>query len=227
MMERLATTVTALTNTVKRIKLQESVFVRVPAETMTQYGFGRPPDEALSGPVNDIFKRWMFVETVTFTCLALFGRAPERVDHLPVYEPASEDIAGPTINIRKGTTRFVRHIFHAILDGVPKVTIELLWYIRKEDAPFRDEGGTDKWKIEIEGHPCSLKLTLEAMASIDRNLDLHEGDPTMPSYYATASVLLQAVPVICAAPPGIVYATTFTNSVEDFRHLASRSTLVT
>ena len=148
------------------------------------------------------------------------------MEHNPIYEPSPEDVAAQSITIHKGKTRFVRHVFNAILDGKPRVTIELLWYVRHEDAPFRDEGGSDKWKIEIEGKPVSLKMTLEAMASIDRNLELHPGDPTIASYYATSAVLLQAVPVIVAAPPGIVYATTFTNSVEDFHRLGTRKSLV-
>jgi hypothetical protein len=97
-----------------------------------------------------------------------------------------------------------------------------------KDAPFKEEGGAhDKWKIEIEGKPASLKLSLEAVASIDRNEDMHPGDPTIPSYYVTSAILLQAVPVVCAAPPGFVYANTFTNAVEDFHRLATRKTLVT
>jgi hypothetical protein len=227
MMERLATTVSALTNTVERVKLQESVYVgNIPAPTLAQYGFGIDPREALGGPVNAIFKRWMFVETVSFACVALFGRAPERVEHTPIYEPSAEEVVAKSITIAKGKTRFVRHVFNAILDGKPRVTIELLWYVRHEDAPFRDEGGSDKWKIEIEGRPTSLKLTLEAMASIDRNQELHEGDPTIPSYYATASVLLQAVPVVCAAPAGLLYPSTFSNSVENFHRLGTRKSLV-
>jgi len=227
MMERLLTTVTGLTNTVDHVKLQESVYVgRVPAASLAQYGFGIPPDEARGGPVNEIFKRWLFVETVTFVCVALFGRKPDRVEHNPAYEAATEDIDVGAFKIPKGGTRFVRHVFNAILDGKPRVTIELLWYARREDAPFKDDGGSDKWKIEIEGKPCSLRLSLEAMASIDRDEEMHEGDPTMPSYYATVGPLLQAVPVVCAAPPGFVYATTFTNSVEDFHRLATRKSLV-
>lgn len=227
MLERLATTVSALTNTVEHVKLQESVYVgSVPAPTLTQYGFGVDPKEALDGPVNAIFKRWMFVESVTFACVALFGRMPERVEHKPIYEPSAEDVDAESITIGKGATRFVRHLFNAFLDGRARVTIELLWYVLHEDAPFRDEGGSDKWKIEIEGKPTSLRLTLEAMASIERNETMHPDDPTIPSYYATVCVLLQAVPVVCAAAPGFVYATTFSNAVEDVHRLGTRTTLV-
>ena len=229
MMERLVTTVSALTNTVERVKLQESVYVgKIPAQTLGLYGFGLDPAEALNGPVNEIFKRWMFVESVSFACKALFGREPERIEHKPIYEPSPETVAADSITIEKGKTRFVRHAFNAILDGKPRVTIELLWYVRHEDAPFKEEGGAhDKWKIEIEGKPASLKLSLEAVASIDHQLDMHPGDPTIPSYYVTSAILLQAVPVVCAAPPGFVYATTFTNAVEDFHRLATRKTLIT
>jgi hypothetical protein len=229
MFERLTTTLTALTNTVERVKLQESVYVgRVPAATLGLYGFGVDPQEALSGPVNKIFERWMFVESVSFVCRALFGREPDRIEHKPIYEPSTEDVQAESITIKKGTTRFVRHVFNGIIGDKPRATIELLWYVRHEDAPFHDEGGSsDKWKIEIEGKPASLRMTLEALASIDRNEEMHPGDPTIPSYYVTAAILLQAVPVVVAAPPGFVYATTFTNAVEDFHRLATRKTLVT
>lgn len=229
MLERLATTVSALTNTVERVKLQESVYVgKIPAATLGLYGFGLDPKEALNGPVNDIFKRWMFVESVSFACKALFDREPERIEHTPIYEPSTEDVQADSIAIAKGKTRFVRHVFNAYLDGRPRVAIELLWYVRHEDAPFKEEGGAhDKWKIEIEGMPASLKLSLEAVASIDKKLDMHPGDPTIPSYYVTAAILLQAVPVVCAAPPGFVYASTFTNAVDNFHRLGTRKTLVT
>ncbi|MET0657636.1 MAG: hypothetical protein ABW110_05695 [Steroidobacteraceae bacterium] len=228
MMERLAMTVSALTNTVEWVKLQESVYVgKIPPATLKQYGFGLDPQEALGGPVNDIFKRWMFVEAVTFASMTLFGRPPDRVEHNPVYQPSIEDIAADSIKIRKGETRFIRHQFNAIIDGKPRVTIELLWYVLHEDAPFRDEGGSDKWKIQIEGKPTSIRLTVEALASIERNEEMRPGDPTIPSYYTTATVLLQAVPIVCAAQPGLVYATTFTNSVNDFSRLATRKTMVT
>ncbi|MET0985915.1 MAG: hypothetical protein ABW034_10955, partial [Steroidobacteraceae bacterium] len=218
----------ALTNTVEWVKVQESVYVgTAPQATWNQYGFGLDPQEALGGPVNEIWKRRMYVEAVTFASVALFGRAPDRVEHNPVYEPSDEDVAANSIRILKGQTRFVRHVFNAILDGKPRVTIEILWYVLQEDAPFRDEGESDKWKIQIEGKPTSLRLTLEALASIDHNEGMQPGDPTLPSYYTTATVLLQAVPVVCAAPPGLVYATTFTNSVNDFSRLATRETMVT
>jgi hypothetical protein len=229
MLERLATTVCGLTNTVERVKLQESVYVgNIPASTLGLYGFGLDPEHALDGPVNEIFKRWMFVESVSFTCKALFDRVPERIEHRPIYEPSPTDVSAESISIKKGATRFVRHIFDGILDGRPRVTIELLWYIRHEDAPFGEEGGAhDKWKIEIEGKPASLKLSLEAVSSIDHGESSQCDDPTIPSYYVTSAVLLQAVPMVCAAPPGFVYATTFANAVEDFHRLGTRKTLVT
>jgi 2,4-diaminopentanoate dehydrogenase len=227
MLERLATTVTGLTNEVEHVMVRESVYVsRVPAETLKLYGFTLDPEEAKNGPVTEIFKHWMFVESVTFACVALFGRAPDRVEHVPVFEPSPEDVEAECGTIRKGTTRFIRHLFHGYLDGKVRVTIELLWYVRREDAPYGEELG-DQWTIEVEGKPASLRLKLDAMASLKTNEEMHPGDPTIPGYYITTAVLLQAVPVVCAAPPGFVYATTFTNAVEDFHRLATRKTLVT
>jgi 2,4-diaminopentanoate dehydrogenase len=223
-MERLAMTLTAMTSSVEHIKIQESIYLgQIPAATLEQYGFGLPPEEGLAGPANAILKRWLFVESVTYACVALFGRMPDRVEHKPVYEPAKEDISEEAIAIREGTTHFIRHIFNAILDDKPRVTIELLWYIRREDAPF--EGGTDKWLIEIEGKPTSMRMTLEAKASIVRNEELNPDDPTMASYYATACILLKAIPEVCAAEPGLVFAAPSIHGIESIKGLVMRKPL--
>jgi hypothetical protein len=57
--------------------------------------------------------------------------------------------------------------------------------------------------LTIEGRP-SLRVTVEAMASVEHATTRYDGDPTTPGYYATIVAMIQAVPGVVAAPPGIV-----------------------
>jgi hypothetical protein len=51
-------------------------------------------------------------------------------------------------------------------------------------------------------------------------LVLHRGDdPTTAGYYATAVILMQAVPIACSAKPGIVYADNFAHYSSNYRKL--------
>jgi hypothetical protein len=63
--------------------------------------------------------------------------------------------------------------------------------------------GDDCWLVQIEGRP-SIDVTVTTLASIADRSWLWDGDPITPGYYATAAPLLQAVPRVIAAEPGIL-----------------------
>ena len=77
------------------------------------------------------------------------------------------------------------------------------------------------YDIKIEGEPVSVKGQFQLMASVEENLERRPGDNTLPAYYATAIPVLQAIPIVCGAKPGIVYANSFANYTPDLRALRS------
>jgi hypothetical protein len=82
--------------------------------------------------------------------------------------------------------------------------------------------GGDFHSIHIEGKPISLRCKIDLMASVEKGLSYQEGDHTTPAYYATVVPMVQAVPVVCAANPGIVYPETFAHYSTDYRKVVQK-----
>ncbi|SCW77913.1 4-hydroxy-tetrahydrodipicolinate reductase [Sphingobium faniae] len=222
MLERLAVTASAVANTIERISVEEAVDCsRIVGEAMKQFGFGRDPAEMQAGgPLDPVWRKYLFVESVHQTGVQLFGERPDRVEHKPSYHPAQETIELPIMTIEPGQVGIINHRFVGFYGDDPKISLEVTWYLRRQDAPFDNIGSSDHWRIEIEGKPTSIRIDAAALASVDRNSELHEGDPTIPSYYITAALITQAIPVVCAAPAGIVYPQFFSHggTLQKFRN---------
>jgi 4-hydroxy-tetrahydrodipicolinate reductase len=221
MLERLAVTASAVCNTIERVSVIEAVNCsRLMGEAMRQFGFGRDPAEMLAGgPLDEVWKRYLFVESVHQTGVQLFGKAPQAVEHKPSYIATRETIKLPIMTIEPGQVGKINHRFVGLYDGKPKITLEVTWYLRREDAPFTNIQASDHWRIEVEGKPSSIRIDASALASVDRNEELNENDETIPSYYITAALITQAIPVVCAAPAGIVYPQVFSHggTLQKFR----------
>lgn len=106
---------------------------------------------------------------------------------------AARDIeiaAGP---LAKGTVAAQRMIVNGLRHGQPLLTFRANWYCTTELEPSWELGATG-WRVTVDGDaPLEVDLrfpiTLEQMAE------------TTPGY--TANRAVNAVPVVCAAPPGI------------------------
>jgi 2,4-diaminopentanoate dehydrogenase len=233
--ERVALTLTAVCTEVEHIRVDE--FLAVPSvsspEQLHAVGFGMTVEEASApGPLTEIWKKYYFVETVSLASQSLYGRQPDRIEHTPTYFVAEQDIVFDTkksdainMTIPKGRVSAIQHSFTAYLDGTPRLTSGLNWYLRAEDSPFAAKS-EHCWTIEIEGKPTSLRCEFSAFASLKGNQDFYPGDPTSSTLYATAAIAIQAIPVICAHEPGIVYASAFTSCTTDLHTLAKRRSLV-
>jgi len=74
----------------------------------------------------------------------------------------------------------------------------------------------DHWIITVEGNP-SARMTLDLKASVAKDIYLTEEENTPAGMIATGLPLLQAVPVVCASPPGIVRPSVFAHWRKDLR----------
>ncbi len=104
--------------------------------------------------------------------------------------PRTLEIAAGTIP--EGTVAAQRMIVRGLRGGEPLLTFRASWYCSKELEPewdLRDTG----WRINVEGD-APLDVELRFPFSLDRMAE------TSPGY--TANRALNAVAVVCAAPPG-------------------------
>jgi hypothetical protein len=118
------------------------------------------------------------------------------VDHIGEFHEVSlapESFDVPALSVRKGTIAAVRFGLNAFVDGVPRLRIEHVNRLRRDLAPH--------WPLEqgygvvVEGQP-NYRLHLE--------LSDPAGRQARPALFGTAMYLVNAVPHVCAAPPGIL-----------------------
>jgi len=234
--ERVALTLTGACNHVEHLQLHEFADLSTSgstAELLEGVCFGLTPEQAAApGPMDALWQEYYFVEILNMGSITLFGRPLDRVEHTPKHYFAEQDIvleksngAPMDIVIRKGRVSAMTHAFTGYLDGRPRLSASVNWFLRRENSPFEVKS-EHSWLVELEGTPVSLRCEMGAFASLKDNLEFYPGDPTTSTYYITAVAMIQAIPVVCGHEPGIVYPTIFTNATNDLRRLEGRRTIV-
>jgi len=213
--ERLVVALTGASTSISSITVQEvSDNSTIESGDMLRgIGYGLPPTET---PLIENVGDRGYGETLVLTC-ALLGLPVERIESEKHYFIARKDHQLIPLTVPKGTIAGLNFRYHAIVDGKRFMTLEELWYIDPEDLPAGTSRG-DHYAVAIEGEPVSVKAEFELMASATENLRFRPGDDTMPAYYATAVPMIQTIPVVCAAAPGLVYPRTFAHFVPDLRN---------
>jgi 4-hydroxy-tetrahydrodipicolinate reductase len=108
--------------------------------------------------------------------------------------PETFEIAAGTVEA--GTVAGLRFEIEGIVDGEPVLTVEHVTRLRDDLAPewpAPPEGGG--YRIEVKGSPsfrCELSMLGE------------DGDHNTGGLLGTAMRLLNAIPAVCAAPPGLL-----------------------
>jgi 4-hydroxy-tetrahydrodipicolinate reductase len=95
--------------------------------------------------------------------------------------------------IEAGTLSAMRFEIRGMVDGEPRIVVEHVTRLRDEDAPEWRHGRG--YIIDIDGEP-SVKLSLE--------LSSHAGDHNYAGCLATAMHVINAIPSVCEARPGVV-----------------------
>jgi len=95
--------------------------------------------------------------------------------------------------IPKGTVAAQRMIVNGIRDGRPLLTFRANWYCTTDIEPGWDLRETG-WRVTVDGD-APLDVELRFPISLEQMAD------TTPGY--TANRAVNAIPVVCAAPPGI------------------------
>lgn len=234
-MERMALTLTGMCTEVESITLDEYADCGTSGTATEIYnaiGFGVPEAQALaSNPLAEFWKTYYYIESMNITSLSLWGHRIDRFEHKPQYHLAEREFVldrkkGDRVDLRvaKGDVKAMTHNFNGYIDNQLRLTIRCNWFMTPAFTPFDREDST--WDIEIEAKPISIKCTTHALASIKHNLEFRAGDKTSPTWWATIIPAIQAIPMICAHEPGIVYPTIFTNAVPDMRTLATRRSVI-
>jgi hypothetical protein len=155
-----------------------------------------------------------YEEALSMITLSLWGAKPD-VAFDADFEVAEELLELPRGAVAKGKVADLKFMFTGSIDGVPRIEAHLNWTFTKNE----------RWVIEIEGDPVSLRNEVTGYASLEDERMFRPGDTTRVGHYATAMPVVQAIPMVVEAPPGIVYPTVFTNAMPDMRKLATRESI--
>lgn len=208
--ERIAVALTAMCSELDCITMEEFVNVSgTSLETMAGFGVGQPLEVAEApNPVRNELLMTVFAEELSMVSQALFGK-PVEVKVEARYKVADEDLVLPTGTIKKGNVRDLEYEYVGSIDGKPRLKTTIRWLFT----------GDERWIIGVEGKPVSIKADITAYASQVERSHRHPGDDTFLTSYITAMPMIQAIPVVCSAEPGLVYPTLFSRYVPDFRQL--------
>lgn len=235
-LERVALTLTGVCNDVDSISLDEyadCALGGMSTEILNAIGFGMPMNTAaeIAKALGVTWNRHHFIESINFASKSLYGKHLDRFEFTPKFYLAEEEVIldrekgdGITMVIPAGCVKAMTHRFQGFVDD-RTLSITVNWFLMPRTSPFGDKKDST-WDIEIEGRPTSLKCSISAMASFKNHLERYPCDPTSPTWYATITPVIQAIPIVCSREPGIVYASAFAASAPDLRLLETRKSLV-
>jgi 4-hydroxy-tetrahydrodipicolinate reductase len=202
--ERLVVLATGLTNGVECIKFQE-FFNAEPLggaiETLQMFGFGSPKEKAEQNQMIAMLAENYLRQPIQFVADQL-GVKLDRIERVAQMQTAPTAIKTPAMTIEAGTVGTVSYAWHAYSQGRLFYTTEVYWYLGDVMRPAAATGN-DFWTIEIEGRP-SLRITVASLASYRDNLYIKPDEPTPPGYIMTVVAMVQAIPAVVAAAPGLL-----------------------
>jgi 2,4-diaminopentanoate dehydrogenase len=116
-----------------------------------------------------------------------------RQDYEQVVAPESFDISCG--RIEQGTVAALRFEVSGIVGGKPRITVEHVTRLRDDLAPHWPQGiGPGTYRVTIEGMP-SMRCDLQ--------IGFHSADHNIDGCVASAMRLVNAIPTVCAASPGL------------------------
>ncbi len=154
-------------------------------------GFGKldPSESILLSPGSTALAWGPVIELVA----AALGAELDEITETHEVIRAETDIAIASGTIAAGRISGMRFEIRGMIAGVPRIVVEHVTRVRDEDAPQWPQG--HGYRIEIDGEPC-VKLEI--------GLTSHVGDHNHAGCLATAMHVINAIPDVVAAEPGVL-----------------------
>ncbi|OHV68219.1 dihydrodipicolinate reductase [Pseudofrankia sp. BMG5.36] len=191
-------TVARLCTRIDRVTVQEVADLAPhPSHAMNfdGLGFGRDPDDARKNPSPLIHTMEnIFRESMALLAAGLGVTIDEYTTDFDV-AVAKTDLTVRSGEIPAGTVGGMRHEWIALAGGRPVIVFRSFWKMSDDLEPNWGYG-TVKYSVSIEGEP-STTLTLEPARKHPT------GDEGYWGRVWTAMNAVNAIPAVCAAPPGI------------------------
>jgi len=204
--DRILLALTGACTEIKSIKLQEIWDCSFAAEgPLKSIGFGLRPDVGASNTTTQAIPN-NFLTIIVRTAERVLGVTYDRVETTHEYVTTPADIHEPFL-IPSGTVGRVVHRSEAFVDEIgtePFFTMELNWLVGNSMLPEGVSPG-QYYVATIEGRPSiTMAIDLRVSHNNDDRTYRIGSMGVEPSYVATVSGLMQAIPHICEAKPGVL-----------------------
>jgi len=204
----LATGVCASVDHVEVVEMADARLVQDPEYLFGALGFGagldeHDPNDPSWGPVGAL--NGMYEEVLGAMAHHLGLTIDEVVsDH--VCHPAESDLTVAAGVIPRGTVGHTNWRWHAMVDGSPRLTMSIHWFV---ETAYLPEPEPPLWRVSITGHP-GVKIAME--------LEKHPADHSRmgAEQYAVAGQVINAVPHVVAAEPGLMIRPVATPARADY-----------
>lgn len=172
-------------------------------------GFGQPPEyQAFAAQPGMFTFGW---GPVLHQLAAGLGVKIDDIEESNERVPSTESFDTPTGHIAAGTIAAMRSTLTGYVDGKPTFVLDHVTRMRDDIAPdwpqpqisippkdlgYGQASGRGLYRVEIEGSP-SMRCEFEMAEDADHDLGAR---------IAGASRMVNAIPAVCAAPPGLLSA---------------------
>ncbi len=194
--DKIAATATGICTQIDSISIREVYNCRempVPEYVFGVMGMGSDPEESdlVGGPLAELFDG-QFAEQVCLLAHRL-GATPERIepDHEVLTTPT--DIHAVAGVVPAGTVAATNWRWHAIVAGKRFITLSVNWIMDEKLPGYED---FKHWTIKIRGKP-GLDISMDLVEPEDT------GVRTKAVQYGVAGSVINSIPEVCAAQPGL------------------------
>lgn len=197
--EQIAVVATGVCSELDSIEVIESVSSREvaqPAYAFEALGFGsdpatNDPNDDNWGPASSL--NGMYEEVIGVVAARL-GMTLDRVERDHRAYAATADLHVRAGLVPKGTISHLNWKWHGIVGGERKITMSIHWYM---EPTHLDEPNPPLWRVKVHGKP-GIRI------SVDVENRPTETERTTAEQFAVAGAVINAIPIVCAAPPGVV-----------------------
>ena len=160
-------------------------------------GFGREPDNALSGPMQKLLDGG-FIQAIKLVVDQIGFNAEPRIRATQEIAVATAPIESPIGVIEPGQVAGRKFHWEAIVGDEPVVRITVNWLMGEEnlDPAWTFGPGGQRYEMAVRGNP-DFTMVINGFQGI-----VGEQGPE-PGVVATAAHCVNSVPAVCAAAPGI------------------------
>jgi 4-hydroxy-tetrahydrodipicolinate reductase len=199
---RLAMTLTGFSNDVRQIRIEEYFDCRLQANPgiLQVIGLGGDPDQAMDADSPALFYQKQYWFQMIQHMADLMDVELSRIEAASYSEPAPHRLESPIMTIERGRTGIVSYESTGFVGEAPFIVMRVGWYLT---SLMRPQGITSdtQWILTIEGRPSTR--TVLSVEPTFLGTDTMLGEPAAPGYVGFGICLIQAIPSVVSAPPGI------------------------